>query len=319
MNGALKINTEQVIGKAQELSGSAAQIRNIAQQIIACKNQLRINTGSSALLKLRISQLYDRALDNAAQMDTLKEALEEIVRMYDACETGIVNHALGISAEDRDNANESAEPEGEGTDKRSWWRRFLDWVLNRDTDTRYTHTTPEQEAAADAEMQRQIQELTNSDRFSEETWANATPDERRAILQEYLIEVAAILGIDINTVIDFTPRAPSNGFITNGSYSHGSESVYINGYIIDNYSAERSYELMTTVVHELRHAYQHAAVDNPADYQVSQETIDRWSESFDNYRNTSGFEAEGMSPDEAYEAYRNQDVEVDARWFAGQD
>ena len=77
---------------------------------------------------------------------------------------------------------------------------------------------------------------------------------------------------------------------------------------------------MTTVVHELRHAYHHAAVDNPTRFQVSQETIDAWKDSFDNYRDTGDFMDDyGMSRQEAYDAYRNQDVERDARWFAGQD
>lgn len=58
----------------------------------------------------------------------------------------------------------------------------------------------------------------------------------------------------------------------------------------------------------MRHAYQHAAVDNPTDYQVSQEMIDMWEENFDNY----------ITSEEGFDNYRNQPVEADARQFAGQ-
>lgn len=317
MSESFKINTDQAGGQATAVSANASEIRNIARQILACKNQLRINTGSSVLLKLQIAQMHDQALTAAAQLDTLKEALEEIVRLYAACEQRIVGNATGIPVE---NSNENRENSEEGADKRNWWQRFIDWLFGKDTDTNYTHTTAEQEAAADAQMQQQIADLCDTDRFSEDTWENATVEERKDILEEYMREILGIMGIDVAANIDFTPRPPTGGYITNGSYSPSSNSVYINGYIIENYSAARSYELMTTIVHELRHAYQHAAVDNPTRYQVSQETIDRWSDSFDNYRGSDRIRREdGVSQDEAYRRYRNQAVEVDARSFAGQD
>lgn len=317
MSATFHINTDQAGSQAQAISGGAAEIRQIAEKIIACKNQLQLQSSSSMLLKLQIAQLHNQALEAAVQMDTLKEALESIVGMYVACENRINNNVNGGCPE-----LPTVEPTEEqiGEDKRNWWQRFIDWLFGGDTDPAYTHTTSEQEAAADARMQDQIQALCRTDRFSEETWENATPDERRQILTEYMNRVMDIMGLDINPTIDFTPRAPSGGYITNGSYTHSRESVYINGYIIDNYSADRSYELMTTIVHELRHAYQHAAVDNPSDFQVSQETIDRWSDSFDNYRGTERIMREdGVSQDEAYQRYRNQAVERDARSFAGQD
>lgn len=317
MSGSYKINTDQISSEAQVISGNAAEIRAIAEKILSCKSRLQLNTGSSALLKLQIAQLHSRALEAAAQMDTLKEALEAIAQMYAACERTIIGHIDGTSAEI---AQESSVYSEEGVDKRSWWRRFIDWLFGNDTDTAYTHTTDEQEAAADARMQQQIQDLTNTDRFSEETWRNASVQERQNILEEYMREVMEIMGLDINADIDFQSMPPSGGYITNGQYSHGTETVTINSYIIAHYSPERSYELMTTIVHELRHAYQRAAVDNPTRYQVSQETIDRWSASFAGYRGTDRIMLEdGVSRAEAYQRYRDQAVEVDARAFAGQD
>ena len=66
-----------------------------------------------------------------------------------------------------------------------------------------------------------------------------------------------------------------------------------------------SYSLLETVSHELRHAYQREAIDHPTDYMVSQETIDSWQNTFDNY----------IDPNVDMKKYRSQDVEVDARDF----
>ena len=68
--------------------------------------------------------------------------------------------------------------------------------------------------------------------------------------------------------------------------------------------------MFTTVVHELRHAYQHEAVRHPDKFYVTNETAKAWKESFDTYEQE---QAKG------YDSYRNILVERDARSFAGQD
>lgn len=316
MSAPYKIDTALVMNQIPAMSAQAVEIRSIAEQIQSCKNQLRMTMTGSEALKRRIDRLFERALDSAVQMDTLKEALEAIVQVYAACEGNVLNNAGGGSGS---SGSSSALADQEDTDKRSFWQRLLDWFFRRDVDRNYTHTSSAQEAAADARMQQQIQALTQSGRFTEANWTNATAAERREILQAYMREVMQIMGISVNPVINFFDRAPQGGYITNGSYSYATNQVSINGHIIDNMDAARSYELMTTMVHELRHAYQHAAVDNPTRYQVSQETIDAWSESFRNYRNTDGFMRDyNLSRDEAFRRYRAQAVEADARAFAGQ-
>lgn len=72
---------------------------------------------------------------------------------------------------------------------------------------------------------------------------------------------------------------------------------------MDNYI--NSYNLMGTITHELRHAYQHQAVDNPENFVVTEETIDVWETNFDNY----------ISPSTDFDLYQEQPVEVDAREF----
>lgn len=320
-NNGIYVNTEQMGAAAQSFRGQSDRMEAIAKQIIACRNQLQLDVVSSAALKLQIGWLNDQVLDHAARMNSLADALERIVQLYTACEKDAAGKVGGIRVDGAGWAvavkEEGAE---EGTDKRSWWKKVWDWVWGNDLDTKYTHTTKEQEAAADAHMQHRIQKLMDSDRFSEEAWANATVEERKEILRQFMNECAKIMGVKVKSEFGPMNKAPSNGYITKGQYTHGNKTVTINMYIVENYSAARSYELMETIVHELRHGYQKSAIDNPTKYQVSQETINEWKNSFDNYKNTEGFQREyGMTPEEAYDAYRNQAVERDARWFAGQE
>jgi len=125
------------------------------------------------------------------------------------------------------------------------------------------------------------------------------------------------MGLSIGA-INYTYSESENGYYNCGSYTPNTNTVSINEWVVEGNDGINSYKLLTTVVHELRHAYQHAACDNPDQYVVSDETINTWRESFNNYKSSSGFEKEGMSPSEAYNAYRNQAVEKDARKFAKQ-
>ena len=61
-----------------------------------------------------------------------------------------------------------------------------------------------------------------------------------------------------------------------------------------------------SVIHELRHAYQNAAIDNSDLYVVSDETRDVWKENIDNY--ISGGQI----------GYEEQPIEWDVRNFANQ-
>ena len=112
---------------------------------------------------------------------------------------------------------------------------------------------------------------------------------------------------DVNPNIKWDSDATySANTITWGYYTHGSHTVTLNAQALtDSKGNWDFYELLETVSHELRHAYQHEAIDHPTDYMVSEETIDIWKENFKNY----------ISSGDDYQGYRNQPVEVDARDF----
>ena len=120
----------------------------------------------------------------------------------------------------------------------------------------------------------------------------------------------AILGVTISGNIVWDNKPPQNGMINYGAYYPGSNQVHINQYLLENYNSAESYHLMTTITHEMRHAYQYAAVKNPDKYRVTKETVDAWKESIRTY---------DREQKKGYEAYRNILIEKDARWFAGQE
>lgn len=66
-------------------------------------------------------------------------------------------------------------------------------------------------------------------------------------------------------------------------------------------------DMINTIVHESRHAYQHEVANNSErNTGISKETIREWKENFDNY----------ISPYYDFEAYRNQPIEADAFDFS---
>lgn len=291
-------DTLRMRSAAMSLDNVASMCRNAAGNVETVKSSLRFFQGAgSPEVKRSIEVARCQMLEEAAKADTLADALREVAQFY-----------LHTELKIRDSLGGEADI---GTEKRGFFKRFWDWVTGKEPDTAYTATTSEQEQAADREFQAQIAALTDSSRFSEETWQRSSVEERKNILNDYMNEVAAILGVDVVSNINYTNTPPSDdGTYNLGAYQHGSRTVNINEYILTHDAQFGSYQLMSTVVHELRHAYQHSAVDHPEQYQVSKETIDSWKESFRTYNQE---QAKG------FDAYRNIVVERDARWFAGQE
>jgi hypothetical protein len=149
-------------------------------------------------------------------------------------------------------------------------------------------------------MQDEIEELLRQERFSEATWNAADAAERERILQEYHDEVRKIMGTDVNPDLVFEPSP--NGEV-GGWYKSG--QITINS---DSLTAPDSYSLLTYVIHENRHAFQHEAVDNPGRHIVSNETRAIWGDSFEH----------GIQLKDDPQGYWEMPTEWDARGFASQ-
>lgn len=289
---------------AAKFTEYSRKLNTYADGLGRCARSMQMSTSSNVIFRTRINIISKSVLEKAAQMSTLNEAIQSICETYTSSERKICGSDF---AKIRSQTN--AEQSESGTDKRSllqkWWDSLLEWLGFDKKPSELIKTTREQESAYDRQMQNQIEHLTDF-RYSEERWVNATTEERMDMLRNYMNEVAAIMGVTISggLTMSYEPR-DSDGNLTLGYYSHDTREIWLNTNYLVHRSAEASYEMLITVVHELRHAYQHAAVDNPTRFMVSQETIDAWEESFDTY-----------AQEEAAGRYWDIVVERDARAFS---
>lgn len=297
------ISTEKVIETSQEIMEISARLKRFRREL----ENVRLKGGLKSTNGERIDTLIKRVLENvsdeAVKLDSFGDALQLIADKYRTTENTIVNMQID-SLSDRILSTESATS---GTDKRNWWEKFVDWIFQKEPDD-YEATSEEQEKAADDAMKKELWNVLQDEKYSEESWNNASIDERKQILQDYMDEVIEIYDLqDVKSNIVWDSNATyTTQSITWGYYTHGKHTVTLNEQALaDNIGNWKSYELQQTVAHELRHAYQHEAINHPTDYMVSQETIDIWEKNFDNY----------ISSSTDYQKYRKQPVEVDARDF----
>lgn len=186
-----------------------------------------------------------------------------------------------------------------------------------------------QEREQNLYMQREVFNLQKEDRFSRETWENASASEREQIIREYLEEVSRIMGLPTPMIVFQNMPADAQGYVTMGYYTlqddpEGSRNITINSWMLNDSNANNydggSYGLLQTTAHEMRHYYQQYTIQHRDQYVVTEDTMNEWQDSFDNYRSTEDFMDDfNLSQDEAFQRYQDQSVERDARWFAGQD
>lgn len=308
------------------LSHHAVQLNEIKQEVASVKKSLT-GLGSATYNIYSILSRIDRAiLDKALAMHSLAGALEKISAYYlntekDIASTGIQN-AGSTQLTDDVSAGTIAEDIADTIE--SIWKSIraslVSWgIIKAEKQVRKPGeaVTQAQQKEMDLYMQNQIEKLLKQKRYSEKTWNDASLQERQDILNEYLQDVASIMGLEIGP-INFDRIIPNGSTYAMGAYSNSQKEIIINTWVMED-NVPDSYRLMSTIVHEMRHAYQHAVCENPEQFVVTEETIQSWQDSIINYKDTEDFMSEGMSESEAYEAYRDQSVEVDARWFAGQD
>ena len=178
-------------------------------------------------------------------------------------------------------------------------------AMLRDLDTwgKFHRQYQNPEYVADHRMQDEVAELLRQDRFSRQTWDAADVAERERILQEFHDEVRRIMGNDANPDLVLKPIAPRGSVPIGGQYEHGSRQIEINS---DLLAVGNSHNLLNTVAHENRHAFQHEVVDNPGRHLVSDETRAIWNDSFSN----------PIRPEKDPEGYWEMPTEWDARGFA---
>ena len=144
-----------------------------------------------------------------------------------------------------------------------------------------------------------------SDTCNETMWYKLDKEEKKQVLTTLLSEMNSLFGTNVNSKIDFYYEESGS----RGAYVHGSNTVRLNEYVLEK---PNSFQLAQTVIHEMRHAYQHYSIESEKQVLVSSETISKWRENvkYENYK----------SPQKGntFEEYLAQPIEWDAKNFAKQ-
>ena len=159
----------------------------------------------------------------------------------------------------------------------------------------------EEQKAYDHYLQKKTFELLEEDEFSEKRWKSATKEERKMMLLAFISRLQTLFGLNVPSTIQFTDVNFS------GEYDHDTKTLRI-----DNDLLSGGYEgAMKTAIHEMRHAYQYSAVDDPGSFKVSKESIEYWKNNMKpgNYLDPK---------DNSWRSYVSQPIEYDAKRFAKQ-
>lgn len=128
-------------------------------------------------------------------------------------------------------------------------------------------------------------------------YAAADVEFRQAYIEDFYANFSEFSGYSPELQFE---RMPPNSL---GAYNPETNSITLNSRMLENSDPK---ELMSTLLHESRHAFQQYAVDHPTRVTVDAGTIARWEYNMNNY----------IKPEWDFEAYNCQPIEVDAETFA---
>ena len=165
-----------------------------------------------------------------------------------------------------------------------------------------TRSGKERERAAEQLLADSVTEIFQQGNvINKQQWQKASLSERTAMLEGLVGELNEVFGTDVRFTTFY--EKPEDGMVTNGYYNDNSRRISINEYSMQD---QRYEDVMTTVVHEMRHAYQHQVIRQPERYEVTPDNVQAWKDNFDHYN----------AAEDGYSTYRNQPVEADARAFS---
>lgn len=318
----LVVNTKEIAKSSERMKKYSRSIVSSEKLISEIASNIRISDKEAQAIRKQLQDISKNLLEEAAKMDTLSSAILYIAGKYEDVEKSIINGDSYMDDAIYDTEN------GSNDFFKDCIRKIKEWLIEhglikpeKQERVQDEEVTKHQEIEQNLYFQEQIGKLRKKERYTDETWENSTLEEREQILEDYVNEVAAIMGVDIKDVLFFSDDY-SDGTMSYGYYKTENQTINLNSVVIEEGDVTNnipSNYIFLTIAHELRHAYQKSVVDNPEEYVVTDETMDKWKENYSNYKNIDDFVDEGMSTTEAYEAYREQEIEKDARNFAGQD
>lgn len=299
----IDVDTERILQSSKDIVNVGVHLREIKESLDCIRFAGTLGGIYGLLMNQRLKKIVEQISTEAANAASMADALQLIADRYKQTEKALLNEQISNAVR----AHADADTSEAGEDKRNMFQKFWDWLTRKEPD-KYDTTTAEQEKAADRAMRNKLWRILQDEKYSPENWDRSSVDERKKILQDYMDEVVKAYGLkDVKPNIIWDSGATyTNQSITWGYYTNSRHTVTLNEQALtDNYATWDSYELLETVSHELRHAYQHEAITHPTDFMVTKDTINKWNDNFQHYINA----------DTDYEGYRNQIVERDARSF----
>ena len=128
-------------------------------------------------------------------------------------------------------------------------------------------------------------------------FADAKLEERCSLALRFYDRVKESMGIDAEISFVDMPRNKLGG------YDMDTNSITLNRRCLESDDCE---ELLNTILHEARHAFQGKCISSPDSVTVNRRIIDVWDYNFAHY----------IRPEFDHEAYENQEIEKDANYFA---
>lgn len=157
----------------------------------------------------------------------------------------------------------------------------------------------EHDVVDDVEMKKSCIELVKDfyDDGIDMAYAENGLEGRCEIAYSFYNDVKEKMGIDSD--LEFVEMEPYKL----GGYNYETNSIELNSNYLEN---SDSTDLLNTILHESRHAFQNKCIVNPESVTVKGNIIDVWKDNMDHY----------INPAFDQEAYENQEVEKDANYFA---
>lgn len=298
--GRFRVETHALRNQASDLYTRSGEIERTAQAVETIYHHLNLGSADTTrAVERKLVKIEAGLLEQAVRAESLGKALEYIAAQFERTERAVQEFPNGtVSAATVQHEIHSLYTKilrALGLD-RAYYRRKQgspDAAVSK-----------KQEKMMDHYMSDACAALLKTDRYSEETWYKATPKEREEILKSFILDINDIMGTDVDKNVNFVPMTGG----TRGYYDPDTNAVYINSAYLDGSRAD-SYQIMKTMIHEMRHCYQHTAVKNPEKFMVSRETLDAWQKNF---------EPGGYYSGDDYAKYVQQPIEWDAKNFAKQ-
>lgn len=317
------VNTDKLKYNSSDIKQICKSINNIKTSVGNITACLAIEDKNSREIKIQLKNVYESILDEAVKLNSLSEAVLKIARSYENTEKQILKEYVlnkGVKSGNNEKRDDIWVKINERKNNvRAWLVEHGLFNPQKQERKAGEKVTVHQQREQDIYMQKEIEKIGKEKRFSKKNWNKASLEERKNILEEYIQKIAVVMGLDIAS-INFFYAESEDGYATRGYYSSDDGTININEWVINEGDTNgfSSYASFSTIVHEMRHAYQDAACKDHEKFVVTEETVEKWEKSFEEYKSSEEFEQEGMSEEEAYEQYRSQEVERDARSFAKQ-